>query len=225
MDDAPFCGRADRLADRHEQLRWAWRQVVVVAVLGDRHAVDELHDEKGSAVLCGAAIENTGDVDVVHHGQRLPLRLEAGDDLPAVHARLDDLEGDLALHRLRLLGHPDYAHAAFANLLQELVRADDRAGAFGRSMPFDRGSCGRFQKARALLVPLQQLLDSPAKNRVVGASTIQEGRSLCRIFFFQGFNEESLFLHIGCSGPVVALGSTLDLKQVKAPDSDQGLGW
>ena len=48
-----------------------------------------------------AAVEDAGDVDVVHHRQGLPLGLEAGDDLAAVHARLDDLEGDLALHRLR----------------------------------------------------------------------------------------------------------------------------
>ena len=50
--------------------------------------------------------------------QGLPLGLEAGDDLPAVHARLDDLEGDLALDGLRLLGHEDGAHAALADLLQ-----------------------------------------------------------------------------------------------------------
>ena len=39
---------------------------------------------------------------------------------------------------LRLLGHEDGAHAAFADLLQELVRADDRAGAFAD------GDCGRL---------------------------------------------------------------------------------
>ena len=38
-----------------------------------------------------------------------------------VHARLDHLERDLALHRLGLLGHEDDAHAALADLLQELV--------------------------------------------------------------------------------------------------------
>ena len=45
-----------------------------------------------------------------------------------VHARLDDLERDLAAHGLRLLGHVDDAHAAFADLLQQLVAADDSAG-------------------------------------------------------------------------------------------------
>ena len=41
---------------------------------------------------------------------------------------LDDLERDRPLDRLGLLGHEDDAHAAFADLLQQLVGADDRAG-------------------------------------------------------------------------------------------------
>jgi hypothetical protein len=63
--------------------------------------------------------------------QRLPLGLEAGDDLPGVHAGLDQLDGDQALHRLGLLCLPDAAHAALADRLDELLRADHRAGAFG----------------------------------------------------------------------------------------------
>ena len=47
-----------------------------------------------------------------------------------VHARLDDLQRDAALDRLGLLGHVDDAHAAFADLLQQLVGADLRAGLF-----------------------------------------------------------------------------------------------
>ena len=68
---------------------------------------------------------------MVHQGQGLPLGLEAGDHLAAVHAGLDDLQGDLALDRLGLLGHEDDAHAAFADLLQQLVGADQRARVFG----------------------------------------------------------------------------------------------
>ena len=102
VDDALLVGVLDRLADRHEQFQpLARRQVVVVAVFGDRHAVDQLHDEVRQAVGRGPGVEHAGDVDMVHHRQGLPLGLEAGDDLAAVHARLDDLERDLALHRLR----------------------------------------------------------------------------------------------------------------------------
>ena len=38
------------------------------------------------------------------------------------------------LDRLGLLGHPDRAHAAFADLLQQLVRADGGAGTFGQGL-------------------------------------------------------------------------------------------
>ena len=107
---------------------------------------------------------------MVHHGQRLPLGLEAGHDLLAVHARLDDLERDLALHRLRLLSHPDDAHAAFADLLQQLVRADYRARAFamrdsgpwfavqGREGPRGRQGSGRpVQETAGFAVNLEKL--------------------------------------------------------------------
>ena len=47
-------------------------------------------------------------------------------------------ERHLAADRLRLLGHVDDAHAAFADLLQQLVGADDRAGPFGDGL--SRGS-------------------------------------------------------------------------------------
>ena len=101
-----------------------------VAVLRDRHALDQLHDEVGPAGVGRARIEHPGDVRMVHHRQGLPLGLEAGDHLPRVHARLDDLERDRPLDRLGLLGHEDDAHAAFADLLQQLVGADHRRPAF-----------------------------------------------------------------------------------------------
>ena len=95
--------------------------------------MDQLHDEIWPAGFRGAGVEDAGDVDMIHHGQGLPLGLKAGDDLAAVHACLDDLQGNLALDRVSLLGHENGAHAAFAELLQELVRADDRAWVFGRT--------------------------------------------------------------------------------------------
>ena len=58
-------------------------------------ALDELHDEVRAALWRRARIEHLGDVRMVHHGQRLPLGLEAGDDLRGVHSRLDDLERHL----------------------------------------------------------------------------------------------------------------------------------
>ena len=108
-----------------------------VAVLRDRHAFDQLHDEVRPAAVGRAGIQHFGDVRMVHHRHGLPLGLEAGDHLPRVHARLDDLERDRALDRLGLLGHEHHAHAAFADLLQQLVGADDGAGALG-NWPLNR---------------------------------------------------------------------------------------
>jgi hypothetical protein len=81
---------------------------------------------------------------MVHHRERLALGLEAGDDLPAVHAGLEDLEGDAALDRLALFGHPDFAEAAFADLLQQLVAADHLRGGLRRG----RGHGGGLREAR-----------------------------------------------------------------------------
>ena len=44
---------------------------------------------------------------MVHHRQSLPLGLEPGDDLPGVHAGLDDLQRHPAADRFLLLGHVD----------------------------------------------------------------------------------------------------------------------
>ena len=101
------------------------RQPALVAEPGDRDALDQLHHEVGAAGVGRAGVEDLGDVGMVHQGQRLPLGLEAGEDLAAVHAGLDELERDRPPHRLGLLGHVDRAHAPFADRLEQLVRADD----------------------------------------------------------------------------------------------------
>ncbi len=80
---------------------------------------------------------------MVHERQGLPFRFEPGDNLPGIHAGLDDLEGDLAAHRLFLFGHEDDAEAAFAELLEQLVRADDGPWAFLDCGWFDGGGQAR----------------------------------------------------------------------------------
>ena len=88
MDDPLLMRVLDRLADGDEQLQpLPGREVVLVAVPGDRHPLDQVHDEVRPAGAGRAGVEHAGDVGVVHQGQGLPLGLEAGDDLPGVHAR------------------------------------------------------------------------------------------------------------------------------------------
>ena len=87
-------------------------EIVLVAVIGDPDPSHQFHHEVGPAGLGRAGVEHLGDVRVVHQRQRLALGLEPGDDLPRVHAQLDDLEGDPAAHRLLLLGHVHHPAAA-----------------------------------------------------------------------------------------------------------------
>ena len=55
-----------------------------------------------------------------------------------------------------LLGHVDHAEAAFADLLEELVAADDRAGALDSSLGCSVAYDGRIQQATLPLVRLKQ---------------------------------------------------------------------
>ena len=126
VDDAFLMGVLDRLANRHEELQTlAEREPLLVAILGDRRPLDQFHHEKRTPRGRAARVQHAGDIGVVHHGQCLPLGLEAGQDGLGVHAGLDDLDGDGPLHRLGLLGQEDAAHASFANPLQDLVTAGD----------------------------------------------------------------------------------------------------
>ena len=118
MDDALLVGVLHGLAVMDEQLQpFPGGQLILVAEVGDVDAAHQLHDEIGPARFGGAGIKNARDVGMVHQGQGLPLGLKAGDDLAGVHAGLDDLDGDLAAHRVLLLGYEDQPHTAFADLL------------------------------------------------------------------------------------------------------------
>ena len=106
-----------------------------------------------------------------------------------IHARLDDLQGHLAADRLLLLGHVDHAHAAFADLLQELVGADQGAGLFGDELVDGRSSSrGRFfQKVARLGICLQQPLDAIPQLNVVST-----GSAKVRVTFGFGPRLQSL---------------------------------
>src|SRR5262249_41798636 len=125
----------------------------------------------------------------------LPLGLEAGNDLARVHARLENLQGDLAAERLLLLGHEDDAEAAFADLLQQLVRPDHRAGAFADGGGIDRGDglegwgVAEQELPRRLIGPDQPLDPRPPAG-VPGAGPIEEGRPCFRRTVFHGLAEQ-----------------------------------
>ena len=160
-----------------KKLQALWNaELVLVAVLGDGDALHQFHHEVGPAGVGRAGIEDLGDVGMVHHRQRLPLGLEAGDDLPRVHAELDDLERHPAADRLFLLGHEHDAEAAFADLFQQLVAADLRAGAFAEADEGDGGLVGfvgELEEAAGRIVGGEQGLDAFAQCGIAAAGLVE----------------------------------------------------
>ena len=106
------------------------------------------------------------------------LGFEAGDHLPGVHAQLDDLQRHAAANRLLLLGHEDDAEAPFADLLQQLVGADDASRAFGERV--NHGHCdfrGRgLQEIADVRLDAQEPFDPLANFFVAGAGFVEIGR-------------------------------------------------
>ena len=83
MDDPLLMRVLHRVTDVHEQFEPILRrEAVLVAVLRDRDALDQLHHEVRPAAIRRAGIEHARNIRMIHHRQRLPLRLEAGDHLP-----------------------------------------------------------------------------------------------------------------------------------------------
>jgi hypothetical protein len=128
--DYPFLVRVlDRMADREKELEPVHRtEAVLIAVFSDPNAAHQLHDKKGPAILRGAAIENLGDIRMIHHCQGLPFGFESGHDLFGVHPGLDDLQRDAAADGFDLFGHPDLTHAALAEPLEEFVAPGESGG-------------------------------------------------------------------------------------------------
>src|SRR5262249_37875469 len=72
LDDPFLVGVLDRLAHWDKQLEaFERREPVAVAVLGDRDALDELHDEVGVSGFGRPRVHDLGDIRVVHQGQSL----------------------------------------------------------------------------------------------------------------------------------------------------------
>ena len=79
----------------------AHRQPLLVAVLRDRNTRDMFHHEEGAPLFRASGVEDLRDRRVLHQRQRLPLGLEAGDELLGVHA-----------------------HSAFTETIQDFVGTD-----------------------------------------------------------------------------------------------------
>ena len=115
----------DRIRDGDEQRQpLAHAELLLVAVIGDRYALDVLHHEVRSPGRRGPAVEHVRDCRVIEHREGLPLGLEPGDHGLRVHAELDDLERHAPLHGCGLLGEVDRPHPALSDPLEDAVAAD-----------------------------------------------------------------------------------------------------
>ena len=124
MDDALLVGVLNGRAHMEKQRQpTTSRELMPVAVIGDRYAGHVLHGKVRPAVARHPCVEDLRDVRMVHHRQRLALRFESGHHLTRVHPGLDDLEGNASVGRL-LLGQIHHAHSAFAEQAQDAIGTD-----------------------------------------------------------------------------------------------------
>ena len=102
------------------------RQLGLVAVLGDRHALDQFHHEVRAAASAVTPASNT----LAMFGWSISASAcrscsKRASSARRVEAAADHLERHPPLHRLGLVGDPDLAHAALAELLAQLVPAGE----------------------------------------------------------------------------------------------------
>ncbi len=116
----------DRLRDLEEQPQaLAHAQSVAAAVGVDALAFDEFERQVGLAVVGHAGVVQPRDVRVLQRGQDLALARHALGQARASPRAVRELECDAAaLQHVGAFGQPDRGHAAFANLAQQPVRAD-----------------------------------------------------------------------------------------------------
>ena len=89
-----------------------------------RSPSDQLHHEVRAAVRRGAGVEHPRDVGWSNRARRLPLALEARDDPSVSMPRLTIFSATSRRRGSVCSGAVDDAHAALAERLQDVVRAD-----------------------------------------------------------------------------------------------------
>ena len=128
MDDPLLVGMLNRVADLDEEFKpLPGVKVVFVTILRDFDSSNEFHDKVGAPRFGCSRIQHPGDIRVLHHRERLPLRVKAGDDTFGVHPQLDNFERDLSADRHLLFRHVNRATTTFSDSLQQFVAINVRA--------------------------------------------------------------------------------------------------
>ncbi len=118
VHNALLVGVLYRLADRDKQFQsLADTQLAIVAELRQRQTVYQFHDEVGPAILRQSAIEDFGDIGMIHHSKGLAFLLKSLQHRLGIHPWLDEFECHSSFHWFRLLGNPDLTHTALSKFL------------------------------------------------------------------------------------------------------------
>ena len=154
--------------------RSAGRQVVLVAELGDGHALDQLHDEVRPARRRCAPASST--LAMLGWSIRARACRSASNRATTWRVSMPGLRTFRATLRRTgcgLLGHEDDAEAALADLLQQLVRPDHRARAVadGRQVDGRRPGPGRGASRKLPISRLgrEEPFDARPQGRVAAA--------------------------------------------------------
>ena len=162
------------------------RQAVRLAVRGDRHSRDVLHDEVCLAGRRHSTVEQRDDVGMLERGQNLPLGAESARRFAAARRRVRDLDRDAVPEEaIGALGEVHVPHAAFADMLDEAIWANGRSDAhairrgdgvvvFGHC---DHGAIGCVQEVAEPIVGIEERLDLGAKLRPSGAAVGEDRRA------------------------------------------------
>src|SRR5262249_17247087 len=168
MDDPFLVGVLYRMADRDNQLQSIGQgQLFFITIGRDRLPVDQFHDKvvRGdeAGVFDDARIQDPGDIGVVHQCEGLPFLLEPGEQVFRRAARPHDFERHAALDWLGLVGNPNFAHAAFAQLLtQHEATVEDAIRSQYRLRSCEDGCVSAaFEDARFPSVSGEQNVNSP----------------------------------------------------------------
>lgn len=147
---------------------------VGIAVVRERDALHQFHDEVGLAILGGPGVKQSRDVRMVHKRDRLPLGLEPRQD----HLRIaaidpNHFQGHAAFNGFGLVGHPDAPYAPFADLLEQLIPTHHRS-AVGSEIP-------RASAASGIVIPAKNLITTNSALRGSALANVWRASSNARI--------------------------------------------
>jgi hypothetical protein len=126
MDDQVLVRVMHGAADVFEKSKtFADVELALIAVRGDRRAVNVLHDEKRDAPVCDAAVQQLSNAVMLERRENLSLGEKATMQVVGIGACAEQFDRDaLLILSIVALGEVDDAHAATAKLAYDAVCAD-----------------------------------------------------------------------------------------------------